>query len=391
MINNVRASAIVFLSLCAPLLQADKLNKVVATINVGQNPTGLAITPDSLFAYVANENDNGVSGGNTVSVIDLTTNAVVQTLTDSSFNGPFTVTMNSAGTKAYVTNTGSTTVSIIDIGTNTVSGVINGFNGPSGLVISSNGHYAYVNNYGIGSNSGTGTTVSVVDLNTNTIVGPPLNVGLAPAAVAITPDGQYVYVVNYVDGNPGTGTMSIIRTSDNSVQANAISGFSGPFAIAITPNGEYAYVTNFGSNNFSPVGQTVSVVSLSQNEIVATVNLGIQPAGLAIAPDGSYVYVSNYSTLYDGPNFTDLTASQGTVNIIRVGSNQIVSPVIDVGFSPGSITVSPNGLFGYVCNFSSNTVSVIQLLGTYDFNRLKPIYNSQVNETTTKLRQAGLL
>lgn len=391
MISNFRASAIVFLSLCSTLVQADNLNKVIATIQVGQNPTGIAITPDNLFAYVANENDNEVVGADTVSIIDLTTNTVIQTLSDNSFNGPFTVTMNKAGTKAYVTNTGSTTVSIIDIATNRVSDIINGFNGPSGFVISSDGNYAYVNNYGIGNESGSGTTVSVVDLNTNTVIGAPLFVGLAPAALAITPNGQYVYVANYVDGNPGTGTISIIKTSDNSVQANAITGFSGPFAIEITPDGNYAYVTNFGSNNFSPVGQTVSVVSLTQNEIVATITLGIQPAGLAIAPDGSYVYVSNYHTLYDGSNFTDLTPSQGTVNIIRTGSNEIISPVINVGFSPGFITISPNGLFGYVCNFSSNTVNVIKLLGIYDTNRLEPIYQSQLNETNTKLRQAGLL
>ncbi len=188
------------------------------------------------------------------------------------------------------------------------------------------GTHAYVNNYGgpDGVGSGNGTTVRVVDLNTNAIVGSPITVGLAPAAMAITPDGAYVYVVSYVDGNPGTGTISIIKTSDNSVQLNAITGFSGPFAIAITPNGKYAYVTNFGSNNFSPVGTTVSVVNLSSNTIVDTITLGIQPSGIAITPDGSFAYVSNYSTIYNGAGFTDLTASQGTVNIIDIQTNTVI-------------------------------------------------------------------
>jgi DNA-binding beta-propeller fold protein YncE len=56
------------------------------------------------------------------------------------------------------------------------------------------------------------------------------------------------------------------------------------------------------------VGTTVSVVDISSNTIVATIPVGIQPSGIAITPDGAYAYVSNYSTLYDGPNFTDLTA-----------------------------------------------------------------------------------
>jgi YVTN family beta-propeller protein len=392
MTNISRVFGVGFLLLWSTFSFADKPNTVVATIAVGDTPAGIAVTPDNLFAYVVNNNNDGIPGGDTVSVLNLTNNTVQQTISDSSFNEPYTITINAAGTKAYVTNSNSTTVTIIDIATNTVTGTIGGFDGPSGLVITPDGNYAYVNNYGgpiLG--SGKGTTVRVVDLNTNTIVGPPLTVGLAPASLAITPDGAYVYVISYVDGNPGTGTISIIRTSDNSVEPSAIAGFSGPFAIAITPNGKYAYVTNFGSNNFSPVGTTVSVVDLSSNTISATITVGIQPSGLAITPAGAYAYVSNYNTLYEGPNFTDLTAGQGTINIIDIHTNKVISPEIKVGFSPDAIAISPNGQFAYVTNYSANTVNVISLLGLYDINRLRPIYYQQLDETITKLEQAGLL
>ncbi|HUD01670.1 MAG TPA: YncE family protein [Rhabdochlamydiaceae bacterium] len=392
MINRSRAFAVGLLVLWSTFSFADKPNTVVATIPVGNSPAGIAVTPNNLFAYVANNNNAGIPGGDTVSVLNLRNNTVEQTISDSSFAEPYTVTINAAGTKAYVTNSGSTTVTILDLTTNTVTGTIGGFDGPTGLVTTPDGTKAYVINYGgpiVG--SGNGTTVSVVDLNTNVIVG-TATVGLAPAALAITPDGAYVYVVSYVDGNPGTGTISIIRTSDNSVQLNAITGFSGPFAIAITPNGKYAYVTNFGSNNFSPVGTTVSVVDISTNTIAATIPVGIQPAGIAITPAGFYAYVSNYDTLYNGPNFTDLTAYQGTVNIIDIHTNKVISPVINVGLSPADIAISPNGQFAYVSNYTSNTVSVIALpFGLYDLNRLTPIYYQQLDETINKLKQAGLL
>ena len=392
MIKKSSICAAGFLFLWSALLCAaeSEPNTVVATITVGDTPAGIAVTPNNLFAYVANNNDDAIPNGNTVSVLNLTHNTLEQTISDSSFNQPYTVTINASGTKAYVTNSNSTTVTIIDIAANTVSGTIGGFEGPSGFAITPDGTHAYVNNYGVGVDSGNGTTVNVVDLNTNAIVGSPITVGQAPAALAITPDGAYVYVISYVDGNPGTGTISIIRTSDNSVQLNAITGFSGPFAIAITPNGKYAYVTNFGSNNFSPVGTTVSVVDISSNTVVATITVGIQPAGIAITPDGSYAYVSNYYTLYDGPNFTDLTASQGTVNIIDIQTNKVISPVIKVGLSPDAIAISSNGQFAYVTNYTSNTVSVIPLLGLYDINRLRPLYYQQLDETKTKLEQAGL-
>jgi YVTN family beta-propeller protein len=384
--------ATVLLSLCATCAYADKPNQVSATIGVGQNPAGIAITPDNAFAYVANNNNSSIPGQTNISVLNLANNTLETTINDTSFNGVYTVTLNAAGTKAYITNSNDSTVTIIDTASNTVTGTINGFDGPSGFVITPDGNNAYVNNYGgpiVG--SGNGTTVRVVDLNTNMIVGPPIMVGQAPAAMAITPDGAYVYVVSYIDGNPGTGTISIIKTSDNSVQLNAIVGFSGPFDIAITPNGQYAYVTNFGSNNFSPVGTTVSVVNLSSNTISATIPVGIQPSGIAITPAGCYAYVSNYNTLYEGPDFADLTAFKGIVNIINLQNNQVISPAIEVGLSPDAIAISPDGKFAYVTNYTSNTVSVIPLLGLYDINRLKPIYYLQVDATTATLQQAGLL
>lgn len=343
-------------------------DRVIATIKVGDSPAGIAITPDNKFAYVANDNNDSIPGGNTVSVLNLKNNTVKQTISDPSFNQPYTVTINKAGTKAYVTNSNSSTISIIDIATNKVVGLITGFDGPSGMAIVPNANIAYVNNYGApgGAGSGNATTVRVVNLDTNTIVGNPITVGLAPASLAVTPDGEYVYVINYVDGNPGTGTISIIRTSDNTV-IGTINGFSGPFAIAITPDGKYAYVTNFGSNNFSPVGTTVSVVNLTNNTISKTINVGIQPSGIAITPDGLFAYVTIYKTLYLGAGFTNLTAYQGTVKIIEIATNKVLCPVIQVGASPDAVAISSNGI-AYVSNYSSNNVSVINITDTMWLN-----------------------
>jgi len=338
-------------------------NRLVATIPVGDSPAGIAITLDGKTAYVANDNNDSLPNGNTVSVLNLCTNTVELTITSTVFQQPYTITINPAGTKVYVTNSNSSTVSVIDVATNTIIDTIFGFDGPSGFAITPDGKHAYVNNYGgpQGVQSGNGTTVSVVDLATDTIVGPPIIVGQAPAALAVTPDGRFVYVANYVDGNPSTGTISIIDTSSNLV-VGTIGGFSGPFQIAITPNGNYAYVTNFGSNNFSPVGTTVTVVNLKTNTIKATIKLGTQPAGVAITPDGRFVYVSNYNTLYLGPNFTDLTPGKGTINIIDVCTNKVLCPVLVAGSSPANIAISPNGERAYVSNYSSNNVSVFNIL-----------------------------
>src|SRR5436190_14872376 len=114
-------------------------NTVAGTINVGVTPVGLAVTPDNRFAYVANNNNYGLSNGNTVSVLDLTNNTLAQTISDPSFNQPYTVTMSPDGTRAYVTNSNSTTISMINPVTNAVTGIIDGFDGPSGMVIDPTG------------------------------------------------------------------------------------------------------------------------------------------------------------------------------------------------------------------------------------------------------------
>jgi YVTN family beta-propeller protein len=350
-------------------VHADAFNGLIATIGVGNSPAGIAITPDNRFAYVANNNNASIVGADTVSVINLETNTVVKTISDASFNEPYTVTINAAGTLAYVTNSNSTTITVITIATNTVSAVIGGFDGPSGMVIVPNSNIAYVNNYGGpgGVGSGNGTTVRVVNLTTNTIVGAPITVGFAPASLAVTPNGAYVYVINYVDGNPGTGTISIIQTSSNTV-VGTIPGFSGPFAIAISADGDHAYVTNFGSNNFSPVGTTVTVVDLHTNRVSDTISLGTQPSGIAIAPNGHFVYATNYNTLYLGAGFTDLTPGQGTVNIIDVRSNRVLPQVLVTGASPADVAISHDGTRAYVTNYSDNTVSVFYILDTMWLN-----------------------
>ena len=64
---------------------AAKSNTVIATINTGITPTGIAITPDNHFAYVANNNNYGLTGEDSVSVLKLKNNTVKQTIFHHSY------------------------------------------------------------------------------------------------------------------------------------------------------------------------------------------------------------------------------------------------------------------------------------------------------------------
>jgi len=240
---------------------------LTATVTLVTTPYGVAITPNSSYAYVTNV------GSNFVSVIEISTNTVTATVTVGT--GPDGVAITPNGDYAYVANATPGTVSVIEISTNAVTATVTVGNGPYGVAITPNGSYAYVANKGSG-------TVSVIEISTNTVTA-TVTVGSSPEGVAITPDGSYAYVANN-----GSGTVSVIEISTNTVTATVTVG-SQPYGVAIAPSGSYAYVTNYGSN-------TVSVIDVATNAVTVAVTVGSQPYGVAIAPSGSYAYVANYGS-----------------------------------------------------------------------------------------------
>ena len=95
---------------------------VTATVNVGNNPYGVAINPAGTKVYATNTKSHNVS------VIDTSTNTVIATVNVG--NNPMGVAVNPDGTKVYVANTYNNNVSVIDTATNTITATIPAGNGP---------------------------------------------------------------------------------------------------------------------------------------------------------------------------------------------------------------------------------------------------------------------
>ncbi|MFJ5157450.1 serine/threonine-protein kinase, partial [Streptomyces sp. NPDC088353] len=140
----------------------------VSSIQVGNSPGGVAVSPDGRRAYATN-----YFGPASVSVIDTATNRTVGHPIPVG-DKPQGVAVSPDGRRAYTANSGSASVSVIDTATNrTIGNPIHVGDTPQGVAISPDGRRAYTAN--ARSNS-----VSVIDTATNHTVGNPIPVGKTP-------------------------------------------------------------------------------------------------------------------------------------------------------------------------------------------------------------------
>ena len=263
---------------------------------------------------------------NTVSVIDTTTNTVI----DSIMVGvaPFGVAVTPDGTRVYVTSLLNGGVSVIDTATNTVITTIPVGAFLGGLAITSDGERVYVlQRVGI---------VSVIDTATNTVVA-NIPVGSGAFDIAITPDDSRAYV-GHGDAPLFTPSVTVIDTATNTV-IGVIPVGAGPTNIAITPDGTRAYIT-------PPVFNAVFVLDLVSNIVIASIpTMDLPPSDLAITPDGTRVYVVNQLR---------------TLSIIDTATNTVIGAV-PIGFGFTSITIAPDGTRAYVLGLAGSTIDVVDL------------------------------
>jgi len=283
-------------------------NTLIYTIAVGNQPNGIAFTPDGTRAYVTN-------GGGDVWVLATSNNAVLAKVVVGGYPSGIAITPD--GTRAYVTRDNANSVWVIDTSSNTVTAKITVGTAPGGVAITPDGTRAYVTN--VGGVAG-GGSVSVIDTSSNTVVATVSVPG--PVGVAITPDGKRAYVAS------PSGPLSVIDTSSNSVVATVAvpSIEDSPFNVAITPDGTRVYVVTYGFGGNGPV----NVIDTSTNTVVGTVGVGTGPSGIAITPDGTRAYVAIATNLIgNGP---------GAVTVIDTSSNTVIATV-PVGSTPLGIAI----------------------------------------------------
>jgi YVTN family beta-propeller protein len=152
-------------------------------------------------------------------------------------------------------------------------------------------------------------------------LGASVAVGLAPAHVALSPDGRTAYTADQY-GN----TMSVVNVQDGRVVAT-VPLLDGGFNLLVDPTGTRIYVTTANG--------TLNVIDAASRQVIAKVPVGAAANGLALNAYRGLLYVSSIST--------------NRITEVSTATNAVLRSW-EVGGKPQRIALSPDGTLIYIAS-----------------------------------------
>ena len=267
----------------------------VASLPFGEDPDGLAVSPDGRRVYVAGFLSN------TVGEIDAETHQLLATVPVG--EGPVGLAVTPDGARVYVTQRGADSVAAIGVASGTVEAVIPVGRGPNAIAITPDGTTAFVTN----SFAPLAGEVSVLDLATDQVRN-TITVGRKPSRVAITPDGRTAYVTNF-----RSWTSTAIDVASETVRTTFRAGLKSS-AVAVNPNGAWAYIIDQRGG--------LSIIDVSVDQVTRSIELGGGIGGIAILRNGGTAYVA-----------------RSALQVVDLGEEEVVAEVA-VGDRPFAVAAN---------------------------------------------------
>jgi YVTN family beta-propeller protein len=235
----------------------------------------------------------------------------------------------SSAPKAYVGIFKDNVVAVIDTGTNSVLKTIPVPPGPHGMAITPDGQTVYVSSEG-------DSKVSVIDTVTDTVK-TSIEVGKTPHGLRLTPDAKQLLVAGF-----GTDSIIFIDTATNQVTDRV--PVTQPHNIAISPDGHTAYISAYyaAAQDSGPV--KLIILNLQDKTQMSSVSIDHPARGLNFSPDGKQLYFTE----------TGIDA----VEVLDPGSNTVVTQ-IPVGAAPHLPLFTPDGTWGFVVSQTTNELTLI--------------------------------
>jgi phospholipase C len=295
---------------------------------------GKVVAASTPTAYIP-----GITGGG-IAVVNRATRALASAVSGST-NSPFAAVATPDGSEVWVTESGGNTVSVIDTSTNQITSTIVVGVYPQGIAITPDGKTAYVANTGPNTGPGGSQTLTKVNVASKAPQG-NLQVGEAPKGIVITPDGATV-AVTCADG------LYAVATATGAVTKSPVT-FQSPMGIAVSPDGSSFWVVDAEANH-------VKVVAASNLENQGKITVGTTPWRIAISSDGKSAWVTNAND--DSVSVINTATMKVTTTIALGGFNtpNNVKPGTtfpQLHHQPTAVAQASDGSVWVVCNVSSS-------------------------------------
>ncbi|MCZ8517828.1 bifunctional YncE family protein/alkaline phosphatase family protein [Paenibacillus filicis] len=341
-------------------------------INLGDFPMGGSLSPDHHYLVVSNDGQ----GTQSLQVVDIQKQQVVQTIPYTNSEGLYLGTAFSPDGKTfYASAGGNNKIRVFQFANGTLteqSPILLKEKTQMGISISPDGKFLFVAN-------NESNSVSKIDLASKQVVATAA-VGKDPYTAQISQDGKALYVSNW-----GESSVTVLNPQDLSVEKTISVGLH-PNAIAVNPMSGYMYVSDSDSDQ-------ISVIDPKQEQVIQTISLapykdavtGSQPDALTVSPDGKTLYVAN--------------AGNNDVAVVDLAKNT-VQGLIPTAWYPTGVYVNggqlmvlnakglgagPNTQNQYIGNMMQGTMSFINLP---DSKQLKQ-YTDQVNDNNQVAKVHG--
>jgi DNA-binding beta-propeller fold protein YncE len=307
----------------------------IGTNSKFKKPIGISISSDEAFALIADSANHRIRSCiiSTASVTTLvgatgsagSTNGIG---TYSQFYFPYGIVIASNGVAAYVTDTYNRLVRKIIISTASVTTF-----------------------------AGRGSSGSTNGIGTNALFA-------RPVAVSISPDGEYLLVVDYE--NPSIRKIILSTASVTTIGMNSL--LNSPRGVSISPDGVYALVTDYGNHVIRKIiFTTLDVITfaglegfLGSTDGIGTNSQFNNPYGIAISPDGMYALVTEL-----GNQIRQIFIT--TASVMTVAGNSIAGSLNGIGtdarfYAPRGVTISPDGTYAFVADTENQIIRKIVAL-----------------------------
>jgi YVTN family beta-propeller protein len=170
--------------------------------------------------------------------------------------------------------------------------------------------------------------ISVIDTSSSKVTGHIKVVG-DPTDVAFSPDGKDAYVT--------TSNGLYVYNVANRRQVGFVPGLGSPKSVVVSPGGSAVYVTETSAAR-------LATISTATDKVVRTTHVGQEPWRAAVSPDGSTVYVAN--------------PDSDTVSVVNAATGHVQNSYVVRG-DPNALGLTPNGKQLWVTGDASGVMTVI--------------------------------